>query len=194
MADPALPLESWANFYVIIGSSAGGLTGLTFVVIALVADAHAVRLTGLRAFVTPTIVHFGSALALSALMSVPGQSVTSLAICLGAFGLLGLVYSGGTARQVSLATTRTNYKPVAEDWLWNVILPTLTYAILVIAGLIASVHTPAALYLTAAVSAVLLIIGIHNAWDIAVWFTAERPAAPQAQEDDKPPPSEPPLE
>ena len=187
------PLEAWANYYVIVGSSAGGLTGLTFVVIALVADAHAVRLTGLRAFITPTIVHFGSALVLSALMNVPGQSATSLGICLGAFGLMGLIYSGGTAVQVNRATTRTNYTPVAEDWIWNAILPTLTYAVLFIAGLIASVHMPTSLYLAAAASMMLLIIGIHNAWDIAVWFTAERPGA-QGQEDKKPPPSEPPAE
>lgn len=193
MAGPALPLEAWTNFYVIVGSSAGGLTGLTFVVIALVADAHAVRLTGLRAFITPTIVHFGSALVLSALMNVPGQSVTSLGICLAAFGLMGFVYSAGTARQVYRSTTTTRYKPVAEDWIWNAILPTVTYAILFIAGLVASVHTAAALYLTAAVSMVLLIVGIHNAWDIAVWFTAERPGA-QAQEDNKPPPTGPPAE
>jgi len=184
------PLEAWANYYVIVGSSAGGLTGLTFVVIALVADAHAVRLTGLRAFITPTIVHFGSALVLSALMNVPGQNVTSLGICLGAFGLGGLVYSAGTARQVYRSTT---YTPVAEDWIWNAILPTLTYAVLLIAGLIASVHMPTSLYLAAAASMMLLIIGIHNAWDIAVWFTAERPGA-QGQEDKKPPPSEPPAE
>ena len=188
-----LPLEAWANFYVIVGSSAGGLTGLTFVVIALVADAHAVRLTGLRAFITPTIVHFGSALVLSALMNVPGQNVTSLGICLGAFGLGGLVYSAGTARQVYRSTTKTSYTPVAEDWIWNAILPTLTYAVLLIAGLIASVHMPTSLYLAAAASMMLLIIGIHNAWDIAVWFTAERPGA-QGQEDKKPPPSEPPAE
>jgi hypothetical protein len=188
-----LPLEAWANYYVIVGSSAGGLTGLTFVVIALVADAHAVRLTGLRAFITPTIVHFGSALVLSALMNVPGQNVTSLGICLGAFGLGGLIYSAGTARQVYRATTNTNYKPVAEDWIWNAMLPTVTYAVLFIAGLVVSAHTPTALYLAAAASMVLLIIGIHNAWDIAVWFTAERPGA-QAQEDKKPPPSEPPAE
>jgi hypothetical protein len=188
-----LPLEAWANYYVIIGSSAGGLTGLTFVVIALVADAHAVRLTGLRAFITPTIVHFGSALALSALMSVPGQSVMSLGICLDAFGLMGLIYSAGTARQVYRSTTNTSYKPVAEDWIWNAILPTATYAVLFVAGLIATVHMPTALYLTAAASMVLLIIGIHNAWDIAVWFTAERPGA-QAQEEKKPPPATPPAE
>ncbi len=32
-----LPLTNWANFYVIVGSSAGALTGLTFVVISLIA-------------------------------------------------------------------------------------------------------------------------------------------------------------
>ena len=42
-------LAGWANFYVIVGSSAGALTGLTFVVIALIRDTRRVRPTGLRA-------------------------------------------------------------------------------------------------------------------------------------------------
>jgi len=33
-----LPLAGWANFYVIIGSSGGALTGLQFVVMTLVAE------------------------------------------------------------------------------------------------------------------------------------------------------------
>jgi hypothetical protein len=190
MADPSLPLEAWANFYVIVGSSAGGLTGLTFVVIAFVADAHAVRMTGLRAFITPTIVHFGSALALSALMNVPGQSLTSLGVCLDAFGLGGFLYSANTVRHVRRSTAGTSYKPVAEDWIWNAILPTAAYLALLLSGLLLSVHTAAALYISAAASVSLLFIGIHNAWDIAVWFTAERPGA---QETRKPPPTEPPA-
>ena len=36
-------LADWENFYVIVGSSAGALTGLQFVVIALIADARAAR-------------------------------------------------------------------------------------------------------------------------------------------------------
>jgi len=190
MPDASLPLEAWANFYVIIGGAAGGLTGLTFVVIAFVADAHAVRMTGLRAFVTPTIVHFGSALALAALMNVPGQSVTSFGICLGTFGLLGLLYSAGTARHVRRTAVGTGYRPVAEDWIWNAILPTATYLALLLSGLLVAARTAAALYVAAAASLSLLFIGIHNAWDIAVWFTAERPGA---QADAKPPPSEPPA-
>jgi hypothetical protein len=58
-------LAGWENFYVIIGSAAAGLTGITFVVIALIRDVQRVRPTGLRAFVTPTIVHFGGVLALA---------------------------------------------------------------------------------------------------------------------------------
>ena len=35
----ALPLHEWERFYVIVGTSAAALTGLMFVVIAVVADA-----------------------------------------------------------------------------------------------------------------------------------------------------------
>ena len=39
MLDPVAPLLSaWESFYVIVGSSGAALTGLQFVVIALVAD------------------------------------------------------------------------------------------------------------------------------------------------------------
>src|ERR1700693_3277638 len=121
MEHAALPIEAWSNFYVIVGSSAGGLTGLTFVVIALVADAHAVRLTGLRAYITPTIIHFSSALGLSALLNIPGQTSFGIGICLGAFGLWGVLYTAGTALHVN--RLRPEYKPVAGGWLWNGLVP-----------------------------------------------------------------------
>src|SRR2546427_10425278 len=93
----ASPLAGWENFYVIVGSSAGGLTGLTFVVIALIRDAARVQPTGLHAFVTPTIVHFGAALALAAYLSMPHQSVPTLSGGVGGVGLGGLSYGGPVA-------------------------------------------------------------------------------------------------
>jgi hypothetical protein len=78
-------LAEWDNFYVITGSSAAGLTGLTFVVIALSADAKRVNVSGLRTYVTPTIVHFGAVLALAAYLSMPHQGALSLSS--GARGL-----------------------------------------------------------------------------------------------------------
>jgi hypothetical protein len=174
MDNASLPLESWANFYVIVGSSAGGLTGLTFVVITLIADAGNVRLPGLRAFITPTVVHFCSVLGLAALLNVPGQTHLSMGLCLGGGGLLGVIYSIGTALKIN--SSRPDYVPVASDWLWNVVLPTLSYLGLLAAGLLSLSHAAIALDVTGGVSLLLLFIGIHNAWDIAVWFTAERPA------------------
>jgi hypothetical protein len=69
-------LAGWENFYVIVGTSAGGLTGLTFVVIVLVRETmHGARPAGVGAFVTPTIVHFGGVLALAAFLSMTSTSV-----------------------------------------------------------------------------------------------------------------------
>jgi hypothetical protein len=172
----SLPLESWSNFYVIVGSSAGGLTGLTFVVITLVSDARSVNLSGLRAFITPTVVHFCSVLAIAAFLNIPGQTRASLGLCLGAGGLIGASYSIGTI--VQLYRNRARYMPVIEDWIWNAMLPTLCYLVLLIAGTLAPWHAAGALSATAGVSLLLLFIGIHNAWDIAVWFTAHRPTEP----------------
>lgn len=65
-----LPLAAWQNFYVIVGSSGAALTGLQFVVIALVAQSR--RRSTLReidAFGTPTVVHFSSVLFVSAILS-----------------------------------------------------------------------------------------------------------------------------
>jgi len=52
-------LSLWESFYVIIGSSAGALTGLQFVVMALVPDSNArAGEPEINTFGTSTIVHF----------------------------------------------------------------------------------------------------------------------------------------
>jgi hypothetical protein len=50
------------------------------------------------------------------------------------------------------------------------------------AGVWALWQPAAALYLIGAIALTLLFVGIHNAWDLAVWMTAERPAV-QAKQD-----------
>src|SRR5690242_12666330 len=73
-------LEAWDSFYVIIGSAAGALIGLQFVVVTLVAERPALRATEAgAAFATPTIVHFSAVLLVSALIRVPWDSITPLA-------------------------------------------------------------------------------------------------------------------
>jgi hypothetical protein len=172
----AAPLAGWDNFYVIIGSSAGGLTGLTFVVIALARDsAQGVRPTGIGAFVTPTIVHFCGVLALAAFMSMPHQRTGALSLGLGLGGLAGIVYGGLIgANMWRIGTRATDYIPVRDDWIWNVILPTAVYAALAVMGvLLWDRLTEAALYGVAVLALALLFISIRNLWDIAVWISLQ---------------------
>jgi hypothetical protein len=170
------PLAGWENFYVIVGSSAGGLTGITFVVVALIRDAAGgAGPSGLGVFVTPTIVHFGGVLALSAYLSMPHQAVLSLSAGFGAVGLAGLIYGGVIA--ANMRRHGGEYVPVREDWIWNVILPTLVYGCLF--GMAVLVwHRPVqSLFGVATLSLMLLFIGIRNAWDIAVWMSLYKPRA-----------------
>jgi hypothetical protein len=169
-------LAGWENFYVITGSSAGGLTGLTFVVIALAADANRVRANGLRAFVTPIIVHFGVVLALAAFLSMPHQSILALSIGFAAIAVMGLIWSVVIIK--NMPKHASDYLPVAEDWIWNVILPSLVYGLMLAMSYLVWHHVAGALYGMAAASVALLFIGIRNAWDIAVWMALTRPENP----------------
>jgi hypothetical protein len=78
-------LAGWENFYVIVGSSAGALIGLQFVVITLIANmpiAPGLAQAG-SAFGTPTVVHFATVLLLAAVVSAPWHSIGTAAVLWG---------------------------------------------------------------------------------------------------------------
>src|SRR4030095_13116914 len=106
-------LEGWQNFYVIVGSSAGALIGLQFVVLTLIAQRPPVR--GVRAaeasaaFATPSVVHFAVVLLLSAMVSAPWRGIGVVAFLWAIVGVSGLVYGAITARRLR---TQTAYRPV----------------------------------------------------------------------------------
>jgi hypothetical protein len=177
MTMDASPLAGWDNFYVIVGSAAGGLTGLTFVVIALIRDARSVREDGLRAYVSPTMVHFGGVLALAAYMSMPHQRIATISAGFVLGGLAGVVYGAFTG--INLWRTGSGgYTAVREDWVWNVVMPTLVYAALALMGILIWHLPEQTLFGVAGLALILLFIGIRNAWDIAVWMTTQKTPNP----------------
>jgi len=167
------PLAAWENFYVIVGSSAAALTGLQFVVVALLPDLRrGVQNAGegIAAFSTPTILHFGAVLYLAAIVTAPWPALLGAAIAIAACGLFGVVYVYIVLRRTVRQTT---YQPVMEDWIWHVILPLLAYAALVAAAP-AVVRDPLpALFVIGAASVLLLFIGIHNAWDTVTYLVTD---------------------
>lgn len=169
---PSSPLTDWNTFYVLVGSAAAGLTGLTFVVISLAGEKRRASEVGLRTFVTPTVVHFATVLALAAYLSAPHQTVTSLWLGLGVGGIAGLVYVGTVA--AAMRGLRALYVPVREDWVWNAVLPALAYATLLAMAALCRHQLDYSLYGVGVVSIALLFIGIHNAWDVAVWNSITR--------------------
>src|SRR5512132_1148804 len=88
-------LTEWDNFYVIVGAAAGALIGLQFVVMTLIADLPESRddAQAGRAFATPSVVHFGAVLLLSAVVAAPWHEIGFVAVHLGLIGFLGTLYT-----------------------------------------------------------------------------------------------------
>jgi len=171
----AAVVAGWDNFYVIVGSAASGLTGLTFVVVALAADANMARLPGLKIFVSPTVIHFSSALWIALLAALPHPTRLSLGLSMLVSGLVGALYTLRTMIRMR-RMDRNDYVPVLEDWLWNGALPEGSYLLLAVGGTLTGASPSLAGYLIGLAALLLLFIGIHNAWDLAVWILAERPS------------------
>jgi hypothetical protein len=156
-------LNAWATFYEIVGSAAGALIGLQFVVMTLIAQRPPTSGSQVgEAFATPTIVHFGAALLLSALLRAPWQTITAPAFLCEIVGLCGTVYAVIVARRMRRQTV---YQPVFEDWLFHALLPLASYVVLALSAFFAPIHARHALFGIGGAALLLLFVGIHNAWD-----------------------------
>lgn len=172
-------LASWVNFYVIIGSSAGALTGLQFVVMTLIAELRRPGTTqDIRAFGTPTVVHFCAALLVAAVMSAPWPSVSNLDFCIAICGALGVAYALKVLRHAKEAP----YNPDVEDWMWYGVLPLIAYILLASGAIVLRWHLMLSLFLIAGTTLLLLFIGIHNAWDTVTYIAIQHRQAQQTSE------------
>jgi hypothetical protein len=160
-------LTRWQDFYVIVGSSAGALTGLQFVTMTLLAEARVSDMDGVRAFGSPTVVHFCVALLVSALASCPWPTLFPALVALACCGIGGVAYSLMAIRH---ARRQTTYKPDSGDWMWFGWLPLVTYTLLVLAGLVVTRNPTFGLFVVGAISLALLFIGIHNSWDSVTYI------------------------
>ncbi len=171
-------LTSWSSFYVMTGSSAASLTGLMFVVITLVSGAERLRSgseAGLSTFSTPTVMHFGAALLISAVFSAPWHSIVYPAVLLGFAGLYGVVYIVRVMRQ---AKRLTAYSPDLEDWAWYSILPLIAYGAILISAIMLPTISAEAMFALAGGVLLLIFIGIRNAWDIVTFIATGGPDKP----------------
>jgi hypothetical protein len=167
-----VPLDTWQNFYVIVGTAAATLTGLMFVVITLLAQIlTSSSRSHITVFTTSNVFHFGAVLTTAGILSAPWQALWPAGLLLGLAGLAGVTYM---LIVLWLARHRLDYQPVLSDWLWYTVLPLVSYAALVIAAIVLPSQPVPALFVIAAVTMLLLFIGIHNAWDVVTYTAFER--------------------
>jgi hypothetical protein len=163
-------LETWHEFYILVGTAGLTLTGLLFVVVSLRPKFVASRrATGARAFVSPNAVYFTTTLVVSAFFLVPDLSATvaGTMLCFGAGA--SLLY---------LAYTRAHQewrrgKLPRLDWVWFVGLPLLSYLMLLMSGVGILVQSTFSIHGVATSLILLVIIGIRNAWDLVLWISQQ---------------------
>jgi hypothetical protein len=177
------PLEGWDNFYVILGSAAAALLGITFVVITLISERRA-NPAGMSGYITPTVVHFGTVLGLSCFASVPHQNVIGLSLGFGSTATGLLIYTATI--MASMRRFAQDYVPVLEDWIWHVILPAAVYCVLLAMAFLLWREPRGSMYGIAAALLLLLFVGIHNSWDVAVSITAQKKKEDEKAREDAP--------
>jgi hypothetical protein len=175
----------WENFYVIVGSSAGALIGLQFVVLTLVANRPIMRGDARQAgdaFATPSVVHFAVVLLLSAIVSAPWDGIDIVSGLWGLVGLSGVVYTLIVVRRLRVQTL---YRPVFEDWVFHAVLPFGAYVMLAVSVCVIRLDERSGMALVGGAALLLLFIGIHNAWDAVAYhvFVNPQDASPQPGRD-----------
>ena len=163
-------LHDWRDFYVMGGTAAATLVGLMFVFASIGASQLARRNMGaMRAFIAPTVVHFGAALLICLISIMPGHSDRSLGGALGVGALIG----GAYCCQILLLIFRSFAAGLAwEDRLFYALIPFAGYLLLLASAAFELDERPADANVLAGIAIIVLIVaGLRNAWDMTLWMT-----------------------
>ena len=164
--------SGWQSFYQTTAEAAATLTGLMFIVATLTAGRQASRVAtrGQVLFTTPSVFHFVSVFAISALALTAGREGDCPSAIMTVWSLFGLAYAVWLAVQIGAIDNPSHW----SDLGWYGVAPALTYAVLAAACALAWAHIPHAPYAVALALLVLLIIAIRNAWDLVTWLAPRR--------------------
>jgi len=154
-------MHEWDNYFMLTGTGAVTLIGLLFVVITFGAERiqpgdH--RL--LPTYLTPTLVHFGIVFLIALLALSPERD--SLILPFGLIGIAGIGYILNI--MLKLARNRDTW----DAWLFHGVIPIVCAAGIIVAAWLSVTSPRQACSILRAVSALLLLAGMRNAWAVTV--------------------------
>jgi hypothetical protein len=101
-------------------------------------------------------------------------------LLVGLAGLWGVIYVFIVLWEVR---HRLSYHLVLSDWLWYTLLPLLAYSALLVGGILLPISAALALFVIAAGTLLLVIMGIRNAWDVVTYMLIEVPQSQNQSQD-----------
>ena len=174
-------VATWRSFYSLLGSAAATLTGLIFV--ALTFGATVLKDAKLeaplaprtvRAVLDPMLANFMEVLVISSLLLMPSLSARTVGVILAAMGAarLAMFIHAYTRHDV----VKVDASGLAQQ-ISAVFLPFATHVGLVAIGVAFALGRVELTALGAFVIADLLL-GVHRAWEIAMWIAMARSDGP----------------
>jgi hypothetical protein len=169
-------LRNWHDFYILIGTASATLIGLMFVAASVgTSYFNAEREVPLRAFLTPTVVHFSVILVSCLICMVPSLTRESLGALVATGGAIGIGHSCRVwLRMRGRGITRTID---LGDRFCYILIPVATYLTMTAIGIALPTQPVLGLDMLAATLVALLLLGIRNAWDMTLWIVLKTPAA-----------------
>ena len=164
--------ERWDNFYILVGSAAGALIGLLFIVVTLTAGMDRDQaLRGASRYMTPTVVQLTTVLLIAAVASAPVEPGLQRAV-LAVLALLMMVWALVNAWRMFFQPVGGQPAHWTDPWFYAV-APAGTYlALAAFAGL-----GGGSAFGVGVMAVVILVLGIRNAWDLITWIAPGRPGS-----------------
>src|SRR3569623_2646438 len=162
-------IEGWSDCYLLIGAAAAALIGLLFVVTTLTAGRERSEVqSGMRLYTSPIVFHLALVRVLSGAGMAPALSPRGFAILCALGGAVGAV----AGIRIAIGIRRTDHADAGGwfDVAWYGIVPALLYALLLGFGAALAAGCEWGVPGVAASLLGLLLVAIHNAWDLVTWL------------------------
>jgi hypothetical protein len=157
----------------VLGEASATMVALLFVAASVASGVFSRdRSAPMRIFLSASVVHFSSILAASLFILAPLGSRVLLGSLITAGGLVGLAYYAVTWRD--MVRDGLIKRMDLEDRTWYAYLPIASYLMETATGIALASSLALALPVLAVILGVLLLIAVHNAWDITVWSIGRR--------------------
>jgi hypothetical protein len=163
----------WENFYLMIGSAAGALIGLMFIVITLTAGRERDQTErGKHLYTSPIVWHLAIVMLLSGGAAAPTMTPRLFGGVSGGLALLGIGWSVRSAVGIWREQLSGPKDSLFDMW-WYGIIPGVVYVGLVAAAGMMLAGSAWAESAVAADLMALLLVSIHAEWDLVTFLAPD---------------------